>query len=320
MNAQQWAERGIVVGVDVGGTKTAVLVTDVASGEDLAREVSPTDTAAGPAAMLGQLFDGIGRIIAEAGREASELRAVGVAMPGVIDAEHGRVVIAGNLAGWRDIPLRDIIAHDYGLPAFIDNDANVAALGERWRGAAKQMHNFAFLALGTGVGVGLVINGRLHRGFRNSAGEVGSFIMGRQYLGRDRKGHGNLELLVGGPTIRAEASEATGRRVKRTAQAFTDAGKDAGLEKVAGRAADHIAMTVINIAALLDPEAIILGGGTAAAGESLIDRVRERVDRELPNGPALMRSALGEDAQLHGAVFGALWQLDPDLALREELR
>ncbi|MDP9353796.1 MAG: hypothetical protein M3R02_00650, partial [Chloroflexota bacterium] len=77
---------------------------------------------------------------------------------------------------------------------------------------------------------------------------------------------------------------------------------------------------VINIAALLDPEAIVFGGGTSSAGEDLLDRVRSRVERELSVCPALLHSVLGEDAQLHGAVFGALWELDPDLALREELR
>jgi glucokinase len=145
-------------------------------------------------------------------------------------------------------------------------------------------------------------------------------IMGRGYLGRRRGGHGNLELLIGSPAIREEAKEATGRKVKAAAETFTRAERDGRLEDVADKAADYIAMTVINIVTLLDPEAVIFGGGTAAAGEPLLDRVRARVERELSVRPALIRSTLGEDAQLHGAVFGALWQLDPDLALREELR
>lgn len=309
----------MVVGVDVGGTKTALMLTDMATGEDLARDRFATDTSLGPTAMQATIFAAIRALVQSSGHPLDALRAVGIAMPGQVDDEHGRIIAAGNLAGWRDIPLRDIATNELRVPVFIENDAKAGALGERWRGAAKHMHNFVFLALGTGAGAGVVINGRLHRGYHNAAGEVGSFIMGRKYLGQRRDGHGNLELLVGGPAIREEARVASGKKLK-TAEAFEQAEGDVRLAAVADRASDYIAMAVINIAALLDPEAIILGGGTSAAGEALIDRVRARMDRELPIRPALMRSTLGEDAQLHGAVFGAMWELDPSLALREELR
>jgi glucokinase len=319
MAEKQESPDGVVVGVDIGGTKVALLATDIATGEDLAHDRFATPADAGPAVMLEHLFKAVRRIVKDSGHEAGALRAIGIAAPGQVNADRGRVIAAGNLAGWRDIPLRDIALQELGVPVFVDNDANAAALGERWRGAAKQMHNFVFLALGTGVGAGLVINGRLHRGFHNAAGEVGNFIMGRRHLGRDRDGHGNLEALVGGPAIRRAARLAAGKKLK-TEEAFDRADRDPKLEQIADRVADYIAITVVNIGALLDPEAIIFGGGTSAAGEPLIDRVRERLDRELPLRPALILSTLGEDAQLHGAVFGGLWQLDPDLALREELR
>lgn len=319
MDGEERPAKGVVVGVDIGGTKVALLATDIATGEDLARDRFATPAEAGPSAMIGQVIEAVRRLVERAGRDAGSLRAVGLAAPGQVDAEQGRVIAAGNLAGWHDVPLRDIAAHELGVPAFVDNDANAGALGERWRGAARQMHNFVFLALGTGVGAGVVINGRIHRGFHHAAGEVGNFIMGRRYLGRRRHGHGNLELLAGGPAIRAGTRGVVGEPLK-VADAFRRAEDDRRLERLADEVADYLAIAVINIAALLDPEAIIFGGGAAAAGEPLIDRVRARVDRELQARPALIRSPLGEDAQLHGAVFGALWQLDPDLALREELR
>ena len=181
------------------------------------------------------------------------------------------------------------------------------------------MNNVVFLALGTGIGAGLVINGRLHRGFHHAAGEVGNFIMGREFLGQERGGHGNLELLVGSPAIREEARDAAGEELN-AAEAIEQADEDERLQRVADEVADYVAMAAINIAALLDPEAIVFGGGTSAAGDDLLEPVRERVERELAVRPKLLRSALGEDAQLHGAVFGALWRLNPELALREELR
>ena len=311
--------RGVVVGVDVGGTKTALLATDIATGEDLATDSFSTPADDGPEAGIAAIEAAIGALLDGAGRERDDLRAVGVAVPGHVAIDAGRVVVAGNLTGWADVPLRDLLARRLGVPAWVDQDANAAALGERWRGGAKQMHNFVFLALGTGIGCGVVVNGRLRRGYHNAAGEVGNFVMGREFLGQERGLHGNLELLIGGPAIREWAKEATGEEMS-VAEALVRAADDERLAPVRDAVADHLAIATIAIVALLDPEAIVFGGGTAEAGEHLIDPVRARVERELTMRPALMRSVLGKDAQLHGAVFGALWQLDPDLALREELR
>ncbi len=317
--AASGAERGFVVGVDIGGTKTALLATDVVSGENLAQSRIPTPAGEGPEALIDRLMEAIDTIAAEAGRDVADLAALGIAVPGQVDAETGRVIQAGNLTGWTDCSPRDLVRKRRDLPVWVDQDANAAVLGERWRGGAKAMHNVVFLALGTGIGAGLIVNGRLHRGYHHAAGEVGNFLMGREFLGQERDGHGNLELLIGGPAIRAVAKVATGESLS-AAGALAQAEDDPRLAVLAERVADYLAIVVLNITALLDPEAIFWGGGTASAGDAFLDRVRECVARESPVVPSLLRSELGEDAQLHGAVFGALWELDPDLALREELR
>jgi len=308
-----------VVGVDIGGSKVALMACDTKDGQEVARDRFPTPTDIGPEAFLAQLGDAIEALVGKTGRPMERFCALGVAVPGPVDLDDGRVIVAGNLAGWNDVPLRDILTRRFEIPVWIEQDANAAALGERWRGGAKNMHNFVFLALGTGIGAGVLINGRLHRGYHNAAGEVGSFVMGRQQLGKERRGHGSLELLIGGPAIRQEARKIVRKRLS-AAETIDLADEDRRLKPVADRVADYLAIAVINVAALLDPQAIIFGGGTASAGADLIDRVRVRVERELRVIPALMHSVLGEDAQLHGAVFGALWELDPELALREELR
>ena len=319
MGEEAEADRGVVVGIDVGGTKTALMATDVRTGEDLATDTFSTPVDAGPEAMIERLCEAIEAIVAAAGRQQEDLRAVGVAVPGHVAVEAGRVIAAGNLRGWSDVPLRDLLGRKLGVPVWVDQDGNAAALGERWRGGAKEMHNFVFLTVGTGVGAGVMINGRLRRGRNNAAGEVGNFVMGREFLGQRQEQHGNLELLVGGPAIRERVRETTGEELS-AAEALRRATEDERLALIAAEVSDYVAMAVIAIVALLDPEAIIFGGGTSEAGEALIDPVRERVERELTMRPALMRSVLGAEAQLHGAVFGALWELDPDLALREELR
>jgi glucokinase len=163
----------------------------------------------------------------------------------------------------------------------------------------------------------VVVNGRIHRGYHHAAGEVGNFLVGRP--GRKNARELWLWQHAGGPAIKRATRRVTGRAIGG-ARTFEKAEQDRRLRPVADRVAGYVALAVVNIAAVLDPQAIIFGGGTSAAGERLISRVRRLAEQKLTVTPALMRSALGEDAQLHGAVFGALWELDPDLALREELR
>jgi glucokinase len=295
----------IVVGVDIGGTKTALLAWDLTNDAVLAQDMFPTPTEIGPEAMVDRLVAAINTLLAGCGQERANLRGLGIAVPGLVDAAAGVVLTAGNLAGWSRVPLRDLLEAELQIPIVIDHDANFAALGERWRGAARDLTNFAFVALGTGIGVGIVINGQLYRGAHNAAGELGDLVVGREFLGQERGGQGNLAQLIGGKSLRRRAKQATGDDLS-SADVISHAEDDAALAVMADEVADYLAMAIIAIAALLDPEAIIVGGGTAEAGEDLLDPVRERVAREVPALPIIIASAVGSEAQLYGAVFAAL--------------
>jgi glucokinase len=307
----------VVLGVDIGATKTALLAWDCATDDVLAQDVFSTPTEIGPEAMVDRLVAAIDALLAGCGQKRANLRGIGVAVPGLVDAEPGVVLTAGNLAGWSRVPLRDLLEVQLEIPVAIEHDANAAALGERWRGAARDLESFAFVALGTGVGVGIVLNGQLHRGAHHAAGELGDLVVGREYLGQERGGQGNLAQLIGGKTLRRRAKQATGDDLS-AADAISHADEDADLAAVADEVADYLAMAIIAIAALLDPEAIIVGGGTAEAGEDLLDPVRERVAREVPAPPIIIASAFGSEAQLYGAVFAALQHIrNPNSGVRE---
>ena len=302
----------VVVGVDIGGTKTALLAWACTSQTVLAQDAFDTPTEIGPEAMVDRLVEAIETVLTQSGQTPANLRAIGVAVPGLVDAKAGMVLTAGNLAGWTQVPLCDLLQARLHLPVGIEHDANAAALGERWRGAARDLTNFAFVALGTGIGVGIVLNGQLYRGAHHAAGELGDLVVGREFLGQDRGGQGNLAQLIGGKTLRGRAHEATGDDL-RSAEVITRAEEDVALAVMADEVVDYLAMAIIATAALLDPEAIIVGGGTAEAGEDLLEPVRERVAREVPAPPVLIASALGADAQLYGAVFAALQVCSPAL-------
>ena len=300
----------IVVGVDIGGTKTALLAWSCATQTILAQGTFETPTEIGPEAMVHRLVETIDLLLVDCGRSRADLRAIGVAVPGLVDTEAGVVLTAGNLTGWTDVPLCELLDAHLHTPVVIEHDANAAAIGERWRGAAQDLESFTFVALGTGIGVGLVLNGKLYRGAHHAAGELGDLVVGRQFLGQDRNGQGNLAQLIGGKTLRQRAQRATGDALS-AAEALTLAEGDPELAVIADEVVDYLAMAIIAISALVDPEAIIVGGGTAEAGEDLLDPVRERMACEVSKPPLLLASRLGPDAQLYGAVFAALQVCSP---------
>lgn len=295
----------IVVGIDIGGTKTALMVWDREREEILVNDAVATPTEIGPNEFVEGLAQEIEALIARAGRSREDLVAIGVAVPGLVDAAAGKVIEAGNLAGWVDFSLRECLQEHLSVAIGIEHDANAAALGEQWRGAAMGEPDFVFLALGTGIGAGVMINGQLHRGAHHAAGEVGNFVMGREFLGEERDGQGNLAQLIGGRTLRAQAEEVTGEEFS-AAEVIAAGSEQAELAQVAEEVVDYVAMTVIAISSLLDPPLIIFGGGTAEAGEDLIAPVRERAARELAREPVIIPAALGSEAQLYGAVFSAI--------------
>lgn len=296
----------IIAGVDIGGTKTALLLWDREQNAVLGQETFGTPVESGPEALLDGVDETLTAMLEQNGLSRSRLQGIGIAVPGLVDAKSGTVLSAGNLAGWENLALRELSERRLGIPTAIEHDANAAALGERWRGAAQTLESFAFIALGTGVGVGIILNGQLVRGAHHAAGELGDLVVGREFLGQDRAGVGNLAHLIGGKTLRRRAAQTTGTELS-AAEAIAWAEEDADLAVMAEEVSDYLAIAIIAITTLLDPQAIIVGGGTAEAGEDLLDPVRERVAREVVTAPRLIPSALGSDAQVYGAVFAA-WQ------------
>jgi glucokinase len=169
--------KGHVVAIDIGGSKIAFLAREVKSGLDVYADKIKTPVDAGVEAILDILHEHIEAM--PGGRAA--MRALGVAVPGSVDFR-GRVLRAGNLEGWVDVPLQAMLERRYGVPVFVERDSNCGALGEKWCGAAANLHSFVFLALGTGIGAGLFLDGKLYRGAHFASGEAGdlTFLSGEK--------------------------------------------------------------------------------------------------------------------------------------------
>ena len=286
-----------LVAVDIGGSKTAILVQDARHGRRVYSEKLKTPAHGGLGVML-RLLDG--QIDGLPGGRAS-VKALGVAVPGHVD-DTGHVVCAGNLDGWVDVPLRSQLEERYQVPVFVERDANCAALGEKWMGAARKMDDFVFLALGTGVGAGLFLDGAIYRGVHFAAGEAGdmAFPAGK----RKERPLPTISDVVGKNAIKKAARRATGEKLS-AAEALERAAKQRRLLRATRNVVEYLSACVVAISSLLDPEAILFGGGTSEAGEPLLKRIREAVAPQHVVRARLMLAGLGTESQLYGALWGA---------------
>jgi glucokinase len=299
-------QQQFIAAVDLGATNVRVAIAD-ADGEVHARRAMPYPGGE-PAAALGR----IGRTVDDLARSiwtGARAAAIGVALPGAVDPDRGVVSTPANLPGWGDVAVGELLGAPRGVPVAVENDANAAAVGERWLGAAKGLDDIVFIALGTGIGAGVVLGGRVHRGAHALAGEVAFFPMTREQL-RASGWDANLEGLVGGRAAAAKAADLLGPDAK--AGDLFDAAY-ASHEAAAAwlcEVQEHLAMATVNVCALLDPQAVVFGGGVAVAqGERLVGPVRDMALRRLPAKPSIVLSSLGEDAQLIGAARLAMDKL-----------
>jgi predicted NBD/HSP70 family sugar kinase len=292
-----------LVAVDIGGSKIAVLAREVNSGRIVHADKIKTPASEGIRAILRLIDEQMDNV---PGGRASVV-ALGVAVPGHVD-HRGHVHRAGNLIGWFDVPLRAVLEARYRIPVFVERDANCAALGEKWCGAAKRMNDFVFLALGTGVGAGLFLNGGIYRGAHFAAGEAGDMSFPSNEPGKDAR---TVSEVVGKRAIKKKVKEATGEKMS-AAEALVQAKSERRLERATRDVVEYLGTSVVAISSLLDPEAILFGGGTSNAGKALLERVRQRAAPDLVVHPRLLLAGLGSESQLYGALWGAAGLLERD--------
>jgi glucokinase len=301
--------RPLVAAIDVGGSHFSTVLAD-RQGRFVSRAASPIRGDEGAERILGMIADSVEGLLKERRSSLDELRAAGLAVPGLVDPETGTVSVASNLAGWTDVPVAEMLHRRLPVPVRVENDVNLAALGEMWRGAGRGCRHLLFVAPGTGIGAGVIIDGRLHRGAHHFAGEIGYSCPGPEHLEADYGLLGRLEALASGPGLLRRARERLGGRLPADATArdvfeMARAG-DAEAIALCEETATLIGIAVGNAVTVLDPEMIVFGGGLSREGEALLSRVREVVYRIVPVRPEIVVSTLGEDAQLYGAVLMAL--------------
>ena len=297
---------GWVVGIDVGRNWVRAAIADV-TGAFVARrdERAKVRSAETLISQIGEIAHGLA---SDAGIKWRQVTVAAVGSPGVVHPGREEVELAHSLPGWGRQGLVELVHRELGTNTIFENDVNLAAIGERWHGLGRDVDEFVYLHIGTGVGLGIVVHGELYRGAGGAAGEVGYLpLWGTDVRSPESRKRGALDRAASAGGV-VEAAKRAGMTGPLTGErVFAAAAKGHRVaKKVVAQEADRIAMTIAAVAAVLDPALVILGGGIGANAEVLLDPVRERVRALSPFRPAIEASELREEATLYGSVSMAL--------------
>lgn len=319
-----------LIGVDLGGTHLVGVIANLEG--DILEEIRRPSRPNGEAEeALPQLMEALEELLRRARAAGYTVRGIGIGAPGVTDPVAGRVVWAPAFR-WRNLPLKALVESQFGVPTFVENDVNLAAFGEKWFGAGRDVRHLVCVFIGTGIGAGLILNGELYRGHHYSAGEVGYVIPERALLHQRYDMFGCLELLAAGPAIVRRVQErlsafpesrlhalAAAKPLEATDvfQAATEG--DPLAQQVVEETLDYLAIMLAAIIAVVDPERILLGGGVARAGGPLVEGLRRRLEPVVPAMPEIGLSALGDRAAVLGAVAYAIFETEGMAQIRRGL-
>jgi glucokinase len=320
----------LILGIDIGGTKLAAGVA-TPGGQLLASERRPTDAHDGPEAVIGRIVELARSVVAEAGVADQGVHRIGIGCGGPLDPWAGVIRNALNLPGWLDIPIVARIQEALGAPAFLDNDANAAALAEHRFGAGRGIDNLVYLTVSTGVGGGVILDGRLYQGENGNAAELGHISVDAAGRPCHCGSVGCIETYCSGTSIAARARESLA--ASDTRSTLRDLASDAVTAEavaVAARDGDELASAtwdetmrllgagVVSIIHAFNPRLVILGGGVTRSGAQLFDPVRRVVEQRampwLREVVEIVPAALEDDTGILGAVAVAI---DGPVARRE---
>ncbi len=296
-----------VVGIDLGGTQMFGTVANLAGHVQHEIRIARTGD---PEGSLEQLCGLIQHLLDVPRPSGQRIRGIGIGAPSVVVGPEGIVTWAPSL-GWRDLPLRQILSERFDQPVFVENDVNLAALGEQGFGAGHGAQNLVCISVGTGIGAGVIIDGALYRGHNQSAGEIGYLVPGTEFLGQRYDQFGALESLASGTGIAgrarqllAEVDGAVPPADLNADDVFAAARRDEPWARQAvNEMVDYLSLAIASICTLIDPEIIVLGGGVAGSSDLLIEPILRRLDGVVLYAPRLVASPLGRRAAVMGAIM-----------------
>lgn len=308
------------IGIDVGGTNVKIALVDD-NGKIIYSNSVPTYAKMGYEYTVNNIKQAIKDLMKETNTTPSDIEGIGFDFPGQVDCKTGVVKLAPNIPGWVNVPIAQMIEDEFHIPTRIDNDVRCAALGELKFGAGRGCENFICITVGTGIGSGIVINGKVVRGATNAAGELGHIKL--QMNGGPICGCGDtgcLEAFASGPAIVAMAQEYIkgGKSTKFREMAAVEGGEitpymvakaaeegDPVAKRIFEIVGEYIGIGLTSVINLLNPERVIIGGGVAESGELLLRPIRKTIKERAMvvagNAVEIVPAQLGNSAGVIGA-------------------
>ncbi len=306
--------------VDLGGTKVATALIS-SRGEILFHDEEPT-CQEGPQNGINQIIRLLQQLLMQSGLTSEQIKGIGVGIPAVLRQDDDLVIWAPNLKDWHNVALGPALEEHLGIPTFIEYDGHTAVLGEWWKGAGQGYRSIAMVIVGTGIGGGLILDGKLYRGFNRLAGAAGWFALTSDATDHSLRGSslGHWESLAAGPGIADRATallpnhpgSSLNGKVPLTAKDIFDQARtgDPFAQECVEETANILGIGIANIVSLVNPEIIILGGSVGRQGDLLEERIREVVLRwaqPISAKSVVFRSSeLGVMAGLYGAAYAVL--------------
>jgi glucokinase len=316
----------VAVGIDLGATNLKGAIVD-RQARVIAKHVRPLQTA-DPEGSVDEIVALVDQFLSLSSVARTQLAGVGIGAPGPMRYRTGTIARAANLPGWENLPLRDLVQDRLRVPVVFDNDGNAAAFGEFWAGAGRDGQDLVMLTLGTGVGAGVILNGRIFHGHHDNAAELGHTIVAANGLPCPCGQRGCLEQYASAGAVARRVTSAieAGEHSTLTKVALAGQAIDAKLVADSARNGDplclrmwdeaclHLAVACINIQHAFNPARVVLGGGMAEAGDFLLDRVTHHVTEQrwslCDDLPQIVLAKLGYDAGVIGAAGLVLQQGD----------
>ncbi|ERI92236.1 putative glucokinase [Clostridiales bacterium oral taxon 876 str. F0540] len=311
-------DKNYVIGIDLGGTKINGALADL-DGKVISQYTMPTNAAEGEQAVLERIIIVIEKIMELAGKNTDCIKAIGIGSPGPLNAKEGIIITTPNLP-FKNFQLVKPLVERFNIPTYLDNDANVAAIGEYMLGAGKGTKNMIYMTVSTGVGGGAILDGRVYRGGTSNALEIGHMTIVPDGPKCNCGNYGCIEALASGTAIARQAKEAIESGMETSLknyekvtsyEVYKEAEKgDKVAKDILDRSFNYLGIAVANTITSFDPEMFVIGGGVSQMGSVLFDKVQEVVNQRCFKAMSefckIVPAGLGTDAGVMGAVALAL--------------
>ena len=300
-------DENIVIGIDLGGSHICGGLVNL--GGDILNEYRDSTIGGSAEENYQKLAAFLGMMLEQAGNLKSRILGITIGIPGILDNQAGLVKLAPGLL-WKDYPLLQKLEKITDLPINLENDVNLAALGELWFGAGQGVRDLVMVAIGTGIGAGIILDGKLHRGYSDASGEIGYILPGIRFLDNQYPSFGALESVASGKGIVDQAirkwSELHGslKAPKMEAVDVFQAARtgETWAVDVMSETIDYLSLALANVIVCLDPELVILGGGFSGSASMLLEPIKNRLTGVIPRLPRIEKSLLKDQAAILGAV------------------